>query len=279
MSAPSAASSDVGIFNTSGAALTLTACTISGNSATDGAGGIFSYGTATLTDCTISGNYGLFAGGLWSRGTATLTDCTISGNSGAFTGGLYNDLFGVSDMTLEDTIVAENTGEGSPSDVGGRSLDNASSFNLIGTGGSDGLTNGQNGNIVLTTLAGLNLAPLGDYGGPTQTVALLPGSPALGTGMASSGVTGDQRGEPLASPPDIGAFQSQGFTIQPATGSTPQQTTAGTAFANPLAVVVTAKNPIEPVAGGTVTFTAPSSGARRLSRPTRSPLQATVRPR
>ena len=73
-----------------------------------------------------------------------------------------------------------------------------------------GLVNGVDGNIVLTSLTDLGLTPLGDYGGPTQTMALLPGSAAIGAGIAVSGVTTDQRGFPLDSPnPDIGAFQSQ----------------------------------------------------------------------
>ena len=111
----------------------------------------------------------------------------------------------------------------------------------------------------------MGLAPLDNYGGPTQTIALLPGSVAIGAGTAVSGITTDQRGEPLDSPPDIGDFQSQGFTITPVAGDTLQQTTDGTAFANPLAVVVTANNPLEPVAGGMVTFTARSSGASALT--------------
>ena len=49
------------------------------------------------------------------------------------------------------------------------------------------------------------LAPLGQYGGPTETIALLPGSPALGKGIAVSGVTTDQRGwaedSPITSAP------------------------------------------------------------------------------
>ena len=100
------------------------------------------------------------------------------------------------------------------SDIGGNGTGNVTgSNNLIGTGGSGGLTDGTNGNIVLTSLANLGLAPLGNYGGPTQTMALLPGSAAIGKGTAVNGVTTDQRGEPLDSPPDIGAFQSQRFTL------------------------------------------------------------------
>ena len=47
-------------------------------------------------------------------------------------------------------------------------------FNLIGTGGSGGLKNGVSGNIVGVTDP--DLGSLGSYGGPTQTMALVPGS-------------------------------------------------------------------------------------------------------
>jgi hypothetical protein len=87
--------------------------------------------------------------------------------------------------------------------------------NLIGIGGSGGLVNGVDGNIVLTKLNGLDLAPLGDNGGPTQTIALLPGSKAIGAGVVAdypgttTPITTDQRGRPLDTPePDIGAFQT-----------------------------------------------------------------------
>ncbi len=70
-------------------------------------------------------------------------------------------------------------------------------------------------------------------------MALLAGSPAIGTGIALGGVTTDQRG--AARPktrPDIGAFQDRGFTITAVAGSSPQSTKVDTAFANPLAAVV-----------------------------------------
>ena len=51
---------------------------------------------------------------------------------------------------------------------------------------------------------------MGQYGGPTPTMPLLPGSPAIGKGFAVLGVTDfDQRGFPVDTPPDIGAFQVQ----------------------------------------------------------------------
>ena len=56
--------------------------------------------------------------------------------------------------------------------------------NLIGVGGSDGLVNGQNGNMV--GVAAPFLGSLGSYGGPTQTIPLLPGSPAIDAGTSSA---------------------------------------------------------------------------------------------
>ena len=73
-----------------------------------------------------------------------------------------------------------------------------SSHNLIGTGGSGGLTDGTNGNQVGVANPGLDPNGLQDNGGPTGTVALVAGSPAIDGGANSiTGVTiptGDQRG-------------------------------------------------------------------------------------
>ncbi len=246
-----------GVDNSLSSTATLTNCTISRNSGGGVDDSLFS--KATLINCTISGNSGF---GMENYGTATLTNCTISGNSDG--GGVDNQVT----ATLTNTIVAGNTGSSSAASdiIGNRTV--TGSHDLIGTGGSGGLTKGQNGNIVLTSLTGLGLAVLGKYGGPTQTIALLPGSHALGAGViadypgTTTPITTDQRGEPLDTPkPDIGAFQSQGFELTPVAASTPQFATTGTAFTNPLAVTVAAKNSVEPVAGGVLTFAAPASGA------------------
>ena len=134
--------------------------------------------------------------------------------------------------------------------------------NLIGTGAAGGLANGVNGNLVGVTNP--LLAPLGNYGGPTQTMALLPGSPAINAGTNGPGIpTTDQRGLGRVGAVDIGAFESQGFTLTLVAGSTPQTANIGTAFANPLAVSVTANNPVEPVNGGVVTFVANAGGQWR----------------
>ncbi len=141
--------------------------------------------------------------------------------------------------------------------------------NLVGIGGSGGLINGMGGNQVGVAHPGLGT--LGNYGGPTATISLLPGSPALGTGTAD-GLNTDQRGRPLDSPADIGAFQSQGFTLTPTAG-TPQSAGAGSGF-TPLEVLVAAKNGVEPVAGGGVTVTAnPAAGGASASL---TPTTATI---
>jgi hypothetical protein len=157
---------------------------------------------------------------------------------------------------LTNTIVAGNANTShAASDISGSAT---GTNNLIGTGGAGGLVNGVGGNLV--GVASVLLAPLGNYGGSTQTMPLLPGSPALEGGTSTGAPAVDERGQGRVGAVDIGAFESQGFTIAVTSGSG-QSTNIATAFPAPLVVMVTANNPGEPVAGGRVTFTPPSSGA------------------
>ena len=74
-------------------------------------------------------------------------------------------------------------------------------------------------------------------------------------------MTTDQRGvpRPQGSAPDIGAFESRGFTLAIVSGDD-QTTPVVSAFPAPLVVVVA--SPFgEPVAGGRVVFAAPTAGA------------------
>jgi hypothetical protein len=103
------------------------------------------------------------------------------------------------------------------------------------------------------------LAPLADNGGPTLTMALLPGSPAIDGGSAVAGVTTDQRdihpSQGIA--PDIGAFESRGFALAVVSGDN-QSTRPDEPF--PVLLAVSVASPFgEPVAGGRVTFAAPPS--------------------
>jgi parallel beta-helix repeat protein len=252
------ATAGAGLWNNG--TLTLTDSTIAGNTATGNGGGLGAAGgTASLSDCTISGNSAANGGGLATLGTASLIDCTISANSASGSGGgLYNKGTAI----LQDTIVAGNTGTGSTSsDIAGN-VSSSSANSLIGIGGAGGIQNGVSGNIVLSSLVGLGLTPLGSYGGPTQTMALLPGSPAIGAGAGTSGISTDERGapRPTSGAIDIGAFQDQGYTLAVSSGS-PQSVLAGQAFQAPLAATLTENFVQVPLQGVTITFSAPSSGA------------------
>jgi parallel beta-helix repeat protein len=254
--------------------MTLTNCTVSGNSVQYNGGGLFIYGaTLTMTNCTVSGNSAGHGGGNGGgglqiyRSTATLTNCTVTGNSATGGGGLENY---AGTTTLTNTIVA---GQKAGGDISG-ALRSDSANNLIGNGtGMSGISNGSNGNQVGTASAPINpfLSPLGNYGGPTQTMGLLPGSPGIGAGTTGTDIpTTDQRGQERSGHVDIGAFQSGGFTLTLVVGSTPQKAVIGKTFAAPLAVMVTANNPVEPVNGGAISFAAVPVGgsSASLSSPT-----------
>jgi len=194
VSGNSASAHGGGLMNSVGTA-TLTNVTVSGNSASEGAG-LFNQGTATLTNVTVSGNSASAHGGglVNSAGTATLTNVTVSGNSASESGG---GLFNHATATLTNTIVAGNSAPDDP-DIGG------------GYSGSHDLVGGDP-----------ELAPLGDYGGPTQTMALLAGSPAIDAGDSTApGLpTTDQRGFARISGAavDIGAYEVQEPILSPAT--------------------------------------------------------------
>jgi predicted outer membrane repeat protein len=112
------------------------------------------------------------------------------------------------------------------------------------------------------------LTALGNYGGPTQTFALRPRSPAIdaadSASCADALVAGkDQRGAPRDqdSGCDLGAFESRGFALAITSGAT-QDTFPNTAFPAPLGVRLTANDSGVAVgAGEAITFMAPASGA------------------
>jgi CSLREA domain-containing protein len=205
----------------SGGVLTISSSTFSGNSAASVGGALDSSDTTLLvTNCTFANNTAVSMGGAIQAdsgsGTATLINDTITGNSvtigsgGVFGGGLFSGR----PATLDNTIVAGNFQGAAPgtasSDIVGTE-DPSSSFNLIGTGGSGGLVDGVNNNQVGVSNPGLGT--LANNGGPTFTVALLSGSPAIDQGsnaFVSSGET-DQRGlsRIVNGTVDIGAFELQ----------------------------------------------------------------------
>ncbi len=241
-----------GLYNISSGTgtMTLTGCTISGNSAEGNGGGGVNDGTATMTftDSTISDNSAGCGGGLWNGGgtaTLTLTACTISGNSATgapvFSGGLYNTAsptLTYTTATSPSTIVAGNTGFlGGPSDIGGAEASQVTgSYNLIGTGGSGGISGGSDGNVVLTSLTDLGLTPLGDYGGTTETMAAIARKArAISAGTAQSGVMTDQAkwALPASAPSTSGCTCDQGYTVVDFVGKPSASTLANQFFSVP----------------------------------------------
>ena len=107
------------------ATLTVSDCTISGNSATSGAG-IFSDGensgsaTLTVTNSTLSGNStnlgvggAIFNDGLnFGSATLTVTNSTLSGNSGGEGGGIFNGggFHGSATLTVTNSTLSNNLG-------------------------------------------------------------------------------------------------------------------------------------------------------------------------
>ena len=106
---------------------------------------------------------------------------------------------------------------------------------------------------IVTSTPGLGA--FGNHGGPTPTVPLLPGSPAIGQADANALPSpDDQRGFPRHPGPDIGAEEMQPPSIEVVSGSN-QRPNLNTSFASPLEVKVLDDE--TPVPDVIVTFSAP----------------------
>jgi hypothetical protein len=134
----------------------------------------------------------------------TITAVTIAKNhSSERGGGLLAG--GTTTTTLEATIVAGNTAPDGPDCRG-----------TVGSAGHNLLGNDTNCLFAAQSSDKLNkaakLGPLHANGGPTQTMAVLTGSPALNAiPKAACAVATDQRGvkRPQGSGCEIGAFELQ----------------------------------------------------------------------
>jgi CSLREA domain-containing protein len=162
-----------------GNTVTVTGSTVSDNKSTSVGGGIYA-GTLTATNSTISGNSAGGGGGIASHGGNLLND-TIADNIASGDGaGVFSFFHGIQPFNVKNTIIALNVSGFDPDIEGPFS---SLGHNLIGngTGNGTGFTNGTNGDQVGTAVNPIDpmLGPLQFNGGPTMTMALLPGSPAI----------------------------------------------------------------------------------------------------
>ncbi len=113
--------------------LTIANSTLSGNSAGYGGGGIYNDGrtgsaSLTVVDSTLSLNRAVSGGGIWNDGnngsaTLTVSNSTLSGNSSQYEGGgIYNAAFNGGSATL---TIANSTLSGNSATFGGGILNEA----------------------------------------------------------------------------------------------------------------------------------------------------------
>jgi hypothetical protein len=237
-----------GILNTKN--LTVRKSTFSGNFGGIG-GGIYNIGSLIVKKSTFSANIasvpgGSFGAGIYNTGSLIVTNSTFSGNfathpgvgqgSGIYNGGtlavIFSTFFGnfatdsggvanasgsasVSSTIFADSINNSDSGpisncSGTITD-GGYNISDDDSCGFAKTGKAD---NGDNVNPMLSSDGLIN------NGGPTQTIALSPGSPAIDaipladcTNQNSKRLETDQRGLPRPDGKekvcDIGAYEFQ----------------------------------------------------------------------
>lgn len=196
-------------------------------------GGIYTTDTLKVSNTTISGNRtgaggetlvdsgeGGHGGGIYNTGVLTIDNGTLTHNragagggddglNSGQGGGIYNS---VGTAQARNTILAGNMSVQTGPDCNG--VLTSAGFNLIQSSSDCTIVGNATGNLV-----GIDplLLPLADYGGPTWTHALLPGSQAVDTGSCAAidgtVITVDQRniGRPQGVTCDIGAYEAPVF--------------------------------------------------------------------
>ena len=226
----STGSSGGGILS-SGAAIKISNSTISSNSAFGSGGGIYNASqNLIIINSTLRGNLADLDGGAIlnkSTGQVNVYNSTIAFNAadwdadinGGQAGGIYNQSGGI--FNLINSLVAGNSVSGAPiyDDCYG-TLDSYGG-NLIGAASESPSGASCTINFVGGSWVNLNdlnlLGPLQDNGGPTATIALLPGNNAIDNGNSVLGCVNesyallgaDQRGvaRPQGGHCDIGAYE------------------------------------------------------------------------
>ena len=194
-----------------GGPLAVIGSTVSGNRTGGGGGATHTFSSAHLTmaHSTLSGNDAFREGGgiFQAAGSAEVTNSTIAGNTAHASGGGVVGGYGLM-LRLSNVVVGVNNAPAAPDCDGVVTL---SGPNLISNTSGCGITG------ILPMTGAPKLGALADNTGPTQTHALLAGSPAIDTGddaVCAGAVVGgkDQRGisRPQGAHCDLGAFEQNG---------------------------------------------------------------------
>lgn len=185
-----------GLFVKNSSGGTISASTISSNTAGSSGGGIgLRNSELTIVNTTLSKNSASRkGGGIFTYDTfgIDVISSTISGNSAPSGGGVY----ATSPITLSNSIIANSTG--------------ADCSNLVTADTDSIIEDGSCGTAALAVDP--KLGPLSNNGGPTLTHALLAGSPAINMGLnsvcnAAPTLSLDQRGYLRTGVCDIGAYE------------------------------------------------------------------------
>jgi hypothetical protein len=256
------------VLNLAGSVLSLVGVAVSGTTlektdASSGAvrgAGIANNGTLSIADSTVSGNTEVAtesgsanqgAGLFNSGGTVSIVNTTFAGNSQVATDGASSSGSAIenlgTEMTLLNVTVAGNSGAPAVDNIATVNVRNSIVANGA-SGNCDGTLTSQGSNLESSDQCGLHaagdqvgkdplLGALLDNGGQTDTLALLPGSPAIDRGDTPACPPTDQRGiaRPQGPACDVGAFE-----LVPSRAATPsnafkfgrlkRNTTKGTAI-------------------------------------------------
>ena len=236
-------------------------------------GGITNTGALFVNNSTISNNssvdpgngYGGHGGGIYNGydGSVTINNSTISNNSVSIIngsgGGIYNSSFyGNPNVSIQNSILADNTAAFGPDCLGDNYVSIVSTGNNIISDADDW------GCPSPTATDKFNISPmLGTFLSVQGYQPLLPGSPAINAGNSATCLSTDQRGLARVGTCDMGAYEytSPGTAVSLSVVSgSGQHTPPNDKFLLPLkaAALDTQGSPVPNV---NINFAAPASGA------------------
>ncbi|KAA3606896.1 MAG: T9SS C-terminal target domain-containing protein [Calditrichaeota bacterium] len=158
--------------------------------------------TGNSNEALVNNGSGIY---FFDSSNVEIQNCTITDNSilsGQLGGGIYNE---GGNVTIRNSIIANNTAGGSPSNLSGDFV--SGGFNIIADTSGSTITGQTFVDFYNVDSTSLGLLPLADNGGFTETIGLSPNSIAFNNGSQLNSPLTDQRGFLRDSLPDIGAFE------------------------------------------------------------------------